>query len=209
MRDTSCMDDEESNVIHSVTTLDDAECASEYEVLKSQRKTIQMLTLPLQICATRYYGVHTGSLPILHLRSMSLTGCSTVPCCPHVTTSISATPPTPPSPTPAPESASPTPSSAAPAGPGVQLLGGSAMGGAWLGAEAASSPPAPGPRTGRLRAPPAPRWPWSSHRRAAAGRSAATWPRRRGWQFVSSVWRRTFPPPAKISLEPGAGPVAV
>ena len=29
MRDTSCMDDEESNVIHSVTTLDDAECASE------------------------------------------------------------------------------------------------------------------------------------------------------------------------------------
>ena len=30
MRDTSCMDDEDTNVIYSVTTLDDAECASEY-----------------------------------------------------------------------------------------------------------------------------------------------------------------------------------
>ena len=150
-------------MIYSVTTLDDAECASEY-VLQSQKKTIQMLTLPLQICATRYYGVLTGSLPILHLRSMSLTGCSTVPCCPHVTTSISATPPTPPSPTPAPESASPTPSSAAPAGPRVQLLGGSATGGAWLGAGAASSPPAPGPPTGRMLAPPVHKLQWRLRR---------------------------------------------
>ena len=31
MQDTSCMDDEESNVIYTVTTLDDAECASEYD----------------------------------------------------------------------------------------------------------------------------------------------------------------------------------
>ena len=168
-----------------------------------------MLTLPLQICATRYYGVLTGSLPILHLRSMFLTGCSTVPCCPPVTTNMSATPPTPLSPTPAPESACPTPSSAARVGPRVQLPGGSATGGAWLGAGAASSPPAPGPPTGRLRAPPAPSSPWRSHRRGTAGHSAATWPHRRGRLLVSSAWRRTFPPPARISLELGAGPVVV
>ena len=135
--------------------------------------------------------------------------CSSVTSCPRVSPNTAATPPTPPSSTPAPESASPTPSSAARVGLVVQLLGGSATGGAWLGAGAASSPPAPGPPTGRLRAPPAPSSPWSSLRRGTAGRSAATWPQRRGRQLANSVWRRTFPPPARISLELGAGPVAV
>ena len=31
MQDTSCMDDEETNVMYSVITLYDAECASEYD----------------------------------------------------------------------------------------------------------------------------------------------------------------------------------
>ena len=170
-----------------------------------------MLTLPFlfQICAARYYGVLIGNLPTTPLKNTFLTVFSTVLFSLLVATNMSATPPTPLLSTPAPESACPTPSSAARVGPGVQLLGGSATGGAWLGAGAASSPPAPGPPTGRLRAPPAPSLPWSSLRRGTAGRSAATWPQRRGPQLASSAWRRTFPPPARISLELGAGPVVV
>ena len=38
MKDTSCMDDEESNVMYSVTTLDDAECASEYWIIVKLRE---------------------------------------------------------------------------------------------------------------------------------------------------------------------------
>ena len=150
-----------------------------------------------------------GNLPITLLRMMSLHEFSTVHSCPLVTMSTLATPPTQLSPIRVADSACPTPSSAARVDPRVQLLGGSATGGAWLGAGAASSPPAPGPPTGRLRAPPAPSSPWSSHRRGTARRSAPTWPQRRRWQLASSVWRRTFPLPARISLELGAGPAAV
>ena len=168
-----------------------------------------MLTLPLlfQICAARYYGVLTGHLHISHLKKMFQTERSTAPFFLLVTPSMSATPPTPPSSTLAPEPACQTHSSAARVGPGAQLLEGSATGGAWLGAGAASSPPAPGRRTGRLRALLAPSLPWRSLRRGTAGCSAATWPQRRGRQLANSVWRRTFPPPARISLELGAGPV--
>ena len=168
-----------------------------------------MLTLPLQICATRYYGVLTGHLHISHLKKMCTTVFSTVLFFHLVVTNMSATPPTPLSSTQAPESACQTHSSAARVGPGAQLLGGSVMVDAWLGAGAASSPPAPGPPTGRLRAPPAPSSPWNSLRRGTARCSAATWPQRRGRQPASSVWRRTFPPPAKMCLELGAGPVVV
>ena len=167
-----------------------------------------MLTLPLlfQICAARYYGVLTGHLHISHLKKMCTTVFSTVLFFHLVVTNMSATQPTPLSSTQAPESACQTHSSAARVGPGAQLLGGSVMVDAWLGAGAASSPPAPGPPTGRLQAPPAPSSPWRSLRRGTAGHSAATWPQMRGLQPASSAWRRTFPPPARISLEPGAGP---
>ena len=157
-----------------------------------------MLTLPLlfQICAARYYGVLTGHLHISHLKKMCTTVFSTVLFFHLVVTNMSATPPTPLSSTQAPESACQTHSSAARVGRGAQLLGGSVMVDAWLGAGAASSPPAPGPPTGRLQAPPAPSSPWRSLRRGTAGHSAATWPQMRGLQPASSAWRRTFPPPA-------------
>ena len=61
------------------------------------------------------------------------------------------------------------------------------------------------PHIVKMLAPPAPRSPWSSPRRGTAGDGAVTWPQRRGRQLANSVWRRTFPPPARISLEPGAG----
>ena len=161
MRDTSCMDEEKSNEIYSVTTLDDAECASEYDsqlifcIGAFPNSEIDMLTLPLlfQICAARYYGVLTGHLHISHLKKMCTTVFSTVLFFHLVVTNMSATPPTPLSSTQAPESACQTHSSAARVGPGVQLLEGSATGGAWLGAGAASSPPAPGPPSGRLQVP--------------------------------------------------------
>ena len=76
-------------------------------------KQMFVLKLPfLQNYVTRLCFVHTGSRRINLMQKMFLTECSTVPCCHHVTTNISATPPTPPSPMPAPESASLTPSSA-------------------------------------------------------------------------------------------------
>ena len=109
-----------------------------------------MLTLPLQICATRYYGALTGLVDIIHLKKMFPTVFSTALFFRLVATNMLATPPTPLLSTPAPESACPTPSSAARVGLGVQLLGGSATGGAWLGAGAASSPPAPGPPTEKI-----------------------------------------------------------
>ena len=108
------------------------------------------IAFALQICATRYYGVLTGNLPTIPLKKMFLTELSTVPFFLLVTPNMSATPPTQPSPTLAPDSACPTPLSAARVGPRVQPLGGSATGGAWLGAGAASSPPAPGPPSEKI-----------------------------------------------------------
>ena len=108
-----------------------------------------------------------GNLPITLLRMMSLHEFSTVHSCPLVTMSTLATPPTQPSPILVADSACPTPSSAARVDLRVQLPGGSATGGAWLGAGAASSPPAPGPPTGRMRAPRAPSSPWRRRRRSA------------------------------------------
>ena len=126
-----------------------------------------MLTLPLlfQICAARYYGVLTGHLHISHLKKMCTTVFSTVLFFHLVVTNMSATPPTPLSSTQAPESACQTHSSAARVGRGAQLLGGSVMVDAWLGAGAASSPPAPGPPTGRRRAPRVLNSPWRLRRK--------------------------------------------
>ena len=76
-------------------------------------KQMFVLELPfLKNCVTRVCFVHIGSRRINLMQKMFLTECSTVPCCHHATSNISATPPTPPSPMPAPESACPTHSSA-------------------------------------------------------------------------------------------------
>ena len=70
-------------------------------------KQMFVLKLPfLQNCVTRICCVRTGNLHITLMKKMFLTECSTVPCCHHATTNISATPPTPLSPMPALESAS-------------------------------------------------------------------------------------------------------
>ena len=88
----------------------------------------------------------------------------------------------------------------------VQDQEGSATGDACLEEGAVCSPPAPGLPTERILAPHVLSSPWSKLRRGTVGRSAATCPQSRGWQVVSSVWRRTLPPPARISLELDAGP---
>ena len=105
-----------------------------------------------------------GNLPITLLRMMSLHEFSTVHSCPLVTMSTLATPPTQPSPTLEADSACPIPSSVARVVLGVQLLGGSATGGAWPGAGAASLPPAPGLHIVKMQAPPVPNSPWRLRR---------------------------------------------
>ena len=91
-----------------------------------------------QIYVTSRCSALIGKHPIIHSKKMYSTGSSPVPCCRHVTINTLAPPPIQQSLTPAQESACPTPSSAARVGLRVQLLGGSATGGAWLGAGAAS-----------------------------------------------------------------------
>ena len=139
----------------------------EFHITNFPHSKIDMLTLPLQICAARYCGVLTGLVDIIRSKKMFPTVFSTVLFCILVATNMSATPPTLLSLTPAPEPACPTHSSDGRVALRVQLLGGSATEGAWLGAGAASSPPAPGPPTGRMRAPRVPSSPWRRRRRSA------------------------------------------
>ena len=120
-----------------------------------------------QIYVTSRCSALIGKHPIIHSKKMYSTECSPVLCCHHVTTNTWVPPPTQQSSTLAPESACPTPSSAARVGPRVQLLGGSATGGAWLGAGAASSPPAPGLPTEKTLAPPVHKLQWRLRRKNA------------------------------------------
>ena len=155
---------------------------------------IEMLIFSLQICATRSYGVLTGLVDIIRSKKMFPTVFSTVLFYLLVATNMWATPPTQLSLTPAPESACQTHSSAARVALHVQLPGGSATGGAWLGAGAASSPPAPGPPIVRMRAPRVPSSPWRRRRRSAMP-SVWTSPHPMEWHHVRTASLQTSLPP--------------
>ena len=148
-----------------------------------------------QIYVTSRCSALIGKHPIIHSKKMYSTESSPVLCCHHVTTNTWVPPPTQQSSTPAPESACPTPSSAAHVGPRVQPLEGSATGGAWLGAGAASSPPAPGPPIVRMQAPRVPSSPWRRRRRSAMP-SVWTSPHPMEWHHVKTASLETSLLPA-------------
>ena len=137
---------------------------------------------------------------------MFLAECLTVPCCHHVTTNISATPPTPPSPMPAPESACPTHSSAGRVLP-VQGSEGSATEGVHITTALEQdvcleyAPPPPtgktlGPRVHNL---------LSRLKRTSAVDSVGTSPLMPEQQRVNSASLTSLTPPVKISVEQTVG----
>ena len=145
-----------------------------------------------------------GNLPITLLRMMSLHEFSTVHSCPLVTMSTLATPPTQLSPIRVADSACQTPSSAARVVLRVQLPGGSATGGAWLGAGAASSPPAPGPPTGRMLAPPVHKLQWRLRRMNAVD-NVRTYPPMMELPLVKPASLIPSTPPARMLVDLLAG----